>query len=152
MFKGVSEADGLRDVVTYTAPVLSGFYAVTLKQDEMGGGRYGCSDKILIYNLKARRRVTASEPDCDLVTVGSLQLDRRGFAAWHLTSFSAAEPPECTSATPCLPEEIHAYDSHGDQVVDSAPPGNSHVLTNLELNGELLTWTHDGTPRELTPG
>ena len=57
----------------------------------------------------------------------------------------------CTATTPCSVEQIQASDSSGLHTVDlSELPGNGPFLTGLTLKGDLLSWSHDGTPRTVT--
>ncbi len=52
----------------------------------------------------------------------------------------------------CLAERIYAHDDQGTRVVDSAPPGSGTSLANLDLVGNLLTWTHNGMPDQTNLG
>ena len=57
----------------------------------------------------------------------------------------------CTATTPCSVEQIQASDSSGLRTVEfSETPGNGPVLTGLTLTGDVLSWSHDGTPRTVT--
>ncbi len=60
----------------------------------------------------------------------------------------------CNDTTPCSIEKIEASDSTGVRTVDSVKmSGSGPFLTRLKLTGDVLSWTHDGTPRilALTP-
>ena len=62
--------------------------------------------------------------------------------------------PTCTDTTPCSVEQLQASDRKGLHAVDSgAVPGSGPLLTGLTLTGDLLSWSHAGTPRTiaLTP-
>jgi hypothetical protein len=62
----------------------------------------------------------------------------------------------CTDGHACSIESIEASDKTGVHTVDSSElPGSGPFLTGLTLNGDTLSWSHDGSPRsvELTlPG
>jgi hypothetical protein len=59
-----------------------------------------------------------------------------------------SQPIDTPPCTPCAAEQIYAYDTQGTTVLDSAPPGSGNSLANLQLQGDMLTWTHDGMPRQ----
>ena len=60
----------------------------------------------------------------------------------------------CAAATTCIAAQIYAHDDHGTQLLDSAPLGSASPLANplatLNLSGNVLTWTHDGTQHQST--
>jgi hypothetical protein len=72
-----------------------------------------------------------------------------GGTAWSST---LVDGPPCAVSTPCAAEQIYAHDNHGTRVVDSAPPGSGKSLIDLQLNGDVLTWTHDGAPHQAQLG
>ena len=57
----------------------------------------------------------------------------------------------CADTTPCSIEQILASAGSGVRTVDSSTlPGDGPYLTGLALNGDVLSWSHDGTPRSVT--
>jgi len=57
----------------------------------------------------------------------------------------------CADPTRCSTEQILASDNTGVHTVDaSAFPGSGPFLTGLKLTGNLLSWSHAGTPRSVT--
>ena len=70
--------------------------------------------------------------------------------SWNFQFVDAAE--DCAFTTPCAAQQIYAYDSQGTRQRDSTPPGSVLALDNLQLNGNLVTWTHNGTPRQAQLG
>jgi len=54
-------------------------------------------------------------------------------------------------ADTCGVEQIQTSDSTGLHTVDSSElPGSGPFLTGLTLTADVLSWSHDGTPRSLT--
>jgi hypothetical protein len=70
-----------------------------------------------------------------------------GPSAWSSTMIDP--PPPCTAQW-CPVANLYASDNQGTRLLDSTPPGAGGSLTNVKLNGNLLTWTHDGTPHQAT--
>jgi hypothetical protein len=68
-----------------------------------------------------------------------------GAGAWNFVAVDV--PPHCA---PCIAEQLYAHDNQGTRIVDSAPSGSGTVIGNVQLTGDELTWTHDGTPHEIT--
>jgi WD40-like Beta Propeller Repeat len=65
---------------------------------------------------------------------------------------AAVDIPGCSpQSTPCISEQLYAHDDQGTRVVDTAPPGSGNSIGNVILDGEslMLSWTHDGTQRQL---
>jgi hypothetical protein len=57
----------------------------------------------------------------------------------------------CRNGSPCSVEEIQATDGTGPHTLDtSLLPGPGPFLTGLTLTGDVLGWSHNGTPRSLT--
>jgi hypothetical protein len=57
----------------------------------------------------------------------------------------------CTDGHACSVESIETADATGHHTVDSTKlPGSGPFLTGLALNGDTLTWSHDGSPRSVT--
>ncbi len=74
-----------------------------------------------------------------------------GLSAWTPILL---EGNPCTDGHPCSIESIEASDRTGLHTVDSSEqPGSGPFLTGLSLNGDTLSWSHDGSPRTsgLTP-
>ena len=67
-----------------------------------------------------------------------------GASSWSSDVIDA--DPSCV-ATPCPLDELYAHDNDGTRLIDITPTGG---LGNVKLSGALLTWTHDGTPQQLT--
>jgi len=66
-----------------------------------------------------------------------------GPSAWSATEI---DPPTTTPAS--ITEAIQAYDSQGTITLDTAGPGSGGALTNLNLDGDSVTWTDSGTPKQ----
>jgi hypothetical protein len=71
-----------------------------------------------------------------------------GPSAWTPTLL---EGDPCTDGHACSIESIKASDKTGLHIVDSSHiPGSGPFLTGLTLNGDTLSWSHDGSPRTAT--
>lgn len=70
----------------------------------------------------------------------------RAAQAWKSAT---VDVPSCATAPGCDAEQIFAYDDNGIPVLDNTV-GTGKTLANLELSGDLLTWTDDGAPRSAT--
>jgi hypothetical protein len=71
-----------------------------------------------------------------------------GPSAW-ITALVDGDP--CAETTPCSVEEIDASDAHGLHAVDTSHiSGNGPFLTGLRLAGDVLSWSHDRSPRSVT--
>ncbi len=71
-----------------------------------------------------------------------------GYSAWSPTLL---EGDPCTDGTSCSIEDIEVTDKAGVHDVDSSKqPGSGPFLTSLTLNGDTLSWSHDGSPRSVT--
>jgi hypothetical protein len=60
--------------------------------------------------------------------------------------------PGCApQSRPCQSEQLYVSDDQGIRVLDHAPPGVATSIGNVALDGDslLLSWTHDGAPRQL---
>ena len=56
----------------------------------------------------------------------------------------------CNDTTSCSMEQILASAGRGVETVDSSKlPGDGPFLTGLTLNGDVLSWSHDGTPKNV---
>jgi hypothetical protein len=80
-----------------------------------------------------------------------------GFAAWHVRDYpysgssnADAAPAPCVLPRPCAGDHIYALGDQGLVLVDSVPGSSVASLTNVNLDGDTLTWTHDGSPEEFT--
>ena len=57
----------------------------------------------------------------------------------------------CADLTPCTLENIQASDATGLHTVDTSElAGSGRSLTALMLTGDVLTWSHAGSPRTVT--
>ena len=57
----------------------------------------------------------------------------------------------CTDTTPCSVEQIQASDRTGTRIVDTSQlAGAGPFLTDLTLTDDQLSWSHDGTVRNIT--
>jgi hypothetical protein len=75
-----------------------------------------------------------------------------GAPAW---TSAAVDVPDCAvEGTPCIVEQLFARDDHGTRVIDSTAPGAGKSIGNVTLQGNstVLSWTHDGLPREAPLG
>jgi hypothetical protein len=71
-----------------------------------------------------------------------------GPSAWAPTLIDG-DP--CTDTTPCSVEKIQAADATGLHTVDSSKlAGAGPFLRGLTLTGDVLSWSHQGTPRSTT--
>lgn len=70
-----------------------------------------------------------------------------GATSW---TTSLVDVPPCALTSPCIAEQLYAYDSHGTTLLDTAPPGSGTGISNLDLTDVQLTWTDDGTRRQAT--
>jgi hypothetical protein len=68
-----------------------------------------------------------------------------GASAWSSALIDA--DPSCVATPSCVVDQLYAYDNDGTRLIDDTPPGG---LANVKLSGDLLTWTHDGTPHHVT--
>jgi Tol biopolymer transport system component len=116
-----------------------------------------CSNSVTVYDLSNGKPTPVVSYDCtpgDAYSgtwVDSLSLSASGFSAWRATQLRT-----CAAATTCIAAQIYAHDDHGTQLLDSAPLGSAspqvpaNPLANLNLSGNVLTWTHDGTQHQIT--
>jgi hypothetical protein len=71
-----------------------------------------------------------------------------GPSAWTPTLL---EGDSCADGHACSIESIEASDRTGLHAVDSSRlPGSGPFLSGLMLNGDTLSWSHDGAPRTAT--
>jgi hypothetical protein len=70
-----------------------------------------------------------------------------GAGAW---TSALIDPPNCAGTPTCLARQIYAHDNHGTHLLDKAPPGPGSSVANLNLSGNVLTWTHGGTRHQIT--
>ena len=78
--------------------------------------------------------------------------DPAGDPSTWIPTLLAGDP--CTDGHDCTIESIQTSDGTGLHTADSIKtPGSGPFLTGLTLNGDTLSWSHDGSPRsvELTP-
>ena len=69
-------------------------------------------------------------------------------SAWTVTP---VEPAPCVNALPCTVERVEASDKTGLHTIDeSESVGSNSLLTGLTLNGDTLSWSHDGSARTAT--
>lgn len=84
-----------------------------------------------------------------------LLVNDQGYTALHTTTVCYPCDPSSDQATD---EQLLAADSSGVHTVDTAssssekvPPSPSSLsITSVALNGDTLTWDHDGQPRSAT--
>jgi hypothetical protein len=121
------------------------------------GGTY--YDQTSVYDLGTGRTVWSANPDCPgipaqegICQADALTINSSGFAAWHVNTGSPTRAG-CTIYV-CKSEQIYAHDNHGTRLVDSTQPSGigTSSLGGLKLSGDTLTWTHDGTPHQITLG
>jgi photosystem II stability/assembly factor-like uncharacterized protein len=71
-----------------------------------------------------------------------------GPSAW---SPALIDGDPCNDTTPCSSEQVDASDALGLRTVDSSNiSGDGHYLTGLTLSGDVLSWSHDGSPRSVS--
>lgn len=58
-----------------------------------------------------------------------------------------AEPVDVPPCGACIAEQLFVRDDRGTQALDAVQPGPGHVLTQVTLSGNLLSWSHGGAPR-----
>jgi hypothetical protein len=122
---------------------------------DKGNGYY---DQTTVYDLGTGRTVWSANPDCPptppqgaICQASSLTINSSGFAAWLVYT---AFPPRAGCTPWCSSEQIYAHDNHGTQLLDSTQPSGTRPtsLKGLTLSGDTLSWTHDGTPHQITHG
>ena len=88
----------------------------------------------------------ASDNNGDILT----STDPTG-AANTWTSAPVDVPGCAPQSRPCESEQLLALDDTGARPVDTAPPGSGASIGNVALDGDslALSWTHDGTQRQL---
>jgi hypothetical protein len=129
--------------VSYTA--LGGDYAavVAFSSDFKDDG---FNSQVNVYNLRTGRQPKVGGGEIESCSgqgcieeanghaITGLVLNSQGFTAAHIDD--RVEP-----------EQIVASDSTGVHMLDSIPSSTSGpALTNLALNGNTVTWNHDGQP------
>lgn len=111
-----------------------------------------CTSTVDVYDLlrTSKPGQVYITPECSAPTgIDSLTLSSRGFSAWRVTSIpNGPSGPEMCGAAPCVVEQLYAHDDHGTRLIDSTPPGSGTSLANISVSGDLLRWTHDGTPHQ----
>jgi WD40-like Beta Propeller Repeat len=72
-----------------------------------------------------------------------------GANAWTIAPVD--RPPCASQPSQCVTEQLYARDDQGTQVVDSALLADGNLIGNVILDRDslALTWTHDGTQRQL---
>ena len=115
-----------------------------------------CFNSASVYDLSNGKATPVLSYDCtpgDAYSgtwADSLSLNASGFSAWRATQLRM-----CAAATTCIAAQVYAHDDHGTQLLDSAPLGSAsplvlvNPLANLNLSGNVLTWTHDGTQHQI---
>ena len=69
-------------------------------------------------------------------------------SAWTVTP---VEPAPCVNALPCTVERVEVSDKTGLHTIDETESvGSNSLLTGLTLNGDTLSWSHDGSARTAT--
>jgi hypothetical protein len=116
---------------------------------------FECLNAASVYDLSNGKRTPALSYDCtpgDAYSgtwADSLSLNASGFTAWRATQLR-----RCAAARTCIAAQIYAHDDHGTQLLDSAPLDSAsplvNPLANLNLSGNVLTWTRDGTQHQIT--
>jgi hypothetical protein len=137
--------------------VLGAPYAALVleSEDEHYGGQ---SSTVQVFDLRTGLRETKLGgestycPDysggCPVADLDQLVLDSDGVSAAHFQAVVNGNP--CALTTPCSVEQIQASDSTGVPIVDSSTfAGPGPDLTALRLNGDVLSWSHAGTPRSV---
>ncbi len=123
----------------------------------------GASSALTVYDLRTGvsagklggEQIQCTDHSCT-TGIDDIVVNSSGDSAAHLSASDG-----CTAyvigGAGC--EEIAVSDSAGPRVVDTAvgssadgqwPPNEPPVLANLALDGDTLTWTHDGAPRNTT--
>jgi hypothetical protein len=68
-----------------------------------------------------------------------------GSGAW---SANPVDVPDCALTTPCIAEQLYAYDDYGAHVLDSVPPGAGQVISDPNLFGNVVSWTDAGVAKQ----
>ena len=126
--------------------VAAGLYGIATSTNPAGGATAWKTQGLSWPDSALTSVSCASSSLCAVTTstgeIGTSTNPAGKVASW---SFQLIDLPACL---PCVTQQLWAYDSHGTRMLDSAPtPGSDHALDNLALTGNLLTWTHNGTPR-----
>jgi hypothetical protein len=69
-----------------------------------------------------------------------------GSSAWSATLIDA---PFCND-TLCEVEHLYVYDAQGTQVLDTSPPAEGNAITGIQLSGDQIVWTDDGSYHQAT--
>src|ERR1019366_455468 len=146
---------GYADAMSLTGVAVAGRFAALEFNSQ---DRYGdCSNSASVYDLSNGKPTPVLSYDCapgDAYSgtwVDSLSLNASGFSAWRATQLRM-----CAAATTCIAAQVYAHDDHGTRLLDSAPLGSAsplvlvNPLANLNLSGNVLPWTHDGTKHQIT--
>jgi len=141
---GIGGDDGETGVVE---AVLAGTYValVSFDTDFHYGGSSG---DVTVYDVNTGRgvpRLGGEHTQCDGYScetrMDGLVMNAQGFTAVHVWT-----------SVPEVAEEIQVSDGPGARTVDTATETSlvSSVLANLTLSGDIVTWTHAGTPESAT--
>jgi hypothetical protein len=60
-------------------------------------------------------------------------------------------PPGCVAA-PCISEELDAGGANGPLVLDQTTPGTGASLQDIGIDNGVVSWSHDGAPRQADLG
>jgi hypothetical protein len=108
-----------------------------------------CTNSVEIYDLNTGKPGQVFVMDCSYPglfmpgALDSLSVNANGYAAWRLL---------VSDSTGAEVAQLYAYDTHGARLLDSSPPGANTSLTDIKLTGNLLTWSNNGTSRDVTLG
>jgi hypothetical protein len=119
----------------------------------------GTSSTVQVFDLRAGLLQTrlggesTNCPDysggCPFPALDQLVLGSDGVSGAHFRAPVSNGNP-CAGTTPCSVEQIQASDHTGVRTVDSITfAGSGPFLTALRLNGDVLSWSHAGTPRSI---
>ena len=130
-------AGGIGDVITSTNPTGgAAAWNVTFNT--------GIFVDILAVTCPSTSLCVATDNAGDVITSTNPAARRAGASSWSSDLIDA--DPSCV-ATPCPLDELYAHDNDGTRLIDSTPRGG---IANVKLSGALLTWTHGGTPQQVT--
>jgi hypothetical protein len=130
LFEDVNEYNGYGDIITYSDPVLAGGHAAATSADYAGGGRYGCTSAVTLYDLRTGASNNAFTGDCDYgQSITDLVLNPQGFAAWRATApptriGTQIDGVSCPSVSLCV-----------------AVDGSGNVLTSTDPTGGRADWS-----------
>ncbi len=159
------EGNNIDGAYMIDSAVVAAPYAALLKgwQDVHYGGRsstvevYDLRTGALQKNLGGESLLECSDYDWDPCYIKAgidTVLGSDGVSAVHTHAVAIPDSvygDPCSYTTSCSVEEILASSGHGVETLDSSElPGDGPFLTGLTLTGDVLSWSHDGTPRTAT--